>query len=106
MTEGVPQFRLIYKGTTVKAIAPFTVRIELGEPGKENMLSLFSLPVMPEKFWKIINSATRYLPAAGSGLIASPTWRMGQYVTYSRVKDYWGRPAGQPRALEFRHPSL
>jgi microcin C transport system substrate-binding protein len=28
------------------------VRIELGEPGKENMLSLFSLPVMPEKFWK------------------------------------------------------
>ncbi|WP_105464862.1 ABC transporter substrate-binding protein [Escherichia coli] len=29
MTEGVPQFRLVYKGTTVKAIAPLTVRIEL-----------------------------------------------------------------------------
>ena len=47
MTEGVPQFRLVYKGTTVKAIAPLTVRIELSEPNKENMLSLFSLPVMP-----------------------------------------------------------
>ena len=47
MTEGVPQFRLFYKGTTVKAIAPLTVRIDLGQPGKENMLSLLSLPVMP-----------------------------------------------------------
>lgn len=55
MTEGVPQFRLVYKGTTVKAIAPLTVRIELPEPNKENMLSLFSLPVMPESFWKIIS---------------------------------------------------
>lgn len=52
MTEGVPQFRLVYKGTTVKAIAPLTVRIEQPEPNKENMLSLFSLPVMPESFWK------------------------------------------------------
>ncbi|SUH65547.1 transport system periplasmic binding protein [Salmonella enterica subsp. enterica serovar Madelia] len=50
MTEGVPQFRLVYKGTTVKAIAPLTVRIELAKPGKEDMLSLFSLPIMPEKF--------------------------------------------------------
>ncbi len=49
MTEGVPQFRLVYKGTTVKAIAPLTVRIELAKPGKEDMLSLFSLPVFPEK---------------------------------------------------------
>lgn len=32
MTEGVPQFRLVYKGTTVKAIAPLTVRIELAKP--------------------------------------------------------------------------
>ncbi len=30
MTEGVPQFRLIYKGAKVKAIAPLTIRIELG----------------------------------------------------------------------------
>lgn len=34
MTEGVPQFRLFYKGTTVKAIAPLTVRIDLGQPAK------------------------------------------------------------------------
>lgn len=52
MTEGVPQFRLVYKGTTVKTIAPLTVRFELAKPGKDDMLSLFSLPIMPEKYWK------------------------------------------------------
>lgn len=91
MTEGVPQFRLIYKGTTVKAISPLTVRIELGEPGKENMLSLFSLPVMPEKFWKDHKlSDPLSSPPLGSGPYRITGWRMGQYVTYSRVKDYWG----------------
>lgn len=91
MTEGVPQFRLIYKGTTVKAISPLTVRIELGEPGKENMLSLLSLPVMPEKFWKDHKlSDPLSSPPLGSGPYRITSWRMGQYVTYSRVKDYWG----------------
>lgn len=91
MTEGVPQFRLVYKGTTVKAIAPLTVRIELGEPGKENMLSLLSLPVMPEKFWKDHKlSDPLGKPPLGSGPYRISAWRMGQYVTYSRVKDYWG----------------
>ncbi|WP_194206354.1 extracellular solute-binding protein [Superficieibacter sp. 1612_C1] len=90
MTEGVPQFRLIYKGTTFKAIAPLTVRIELAQPGKENMLSLFSLPVMPEKFWrkhKLSDPLSQ--PPLASGPYKISACRMGQYVTYSRVKDYW-----------------
>ncbi len=90
MTEGVPQFRLVYKGTTVKAIAPLTVRIELPEPNKENMLSLFSLPVMPEFFWKNhkLSDPLSTPPLAG-GPYRITDWRMGQYVIYSRVKDYW-----------------
>ncbi|MCU2660708.1 extracellular solute-binding protein [Enterobacter hormaechei subsp. steigerwaltii] len=90
MTEGVPQFRLVYKGTTVKAIAPLTVRIELPEPNKENMLSLFSLPVMPESFWKNhkLSDPLSTPPLAG-GPYRITDWRMGQYVIYSRVKDYW-----------------
>ncbi|EOZ9282576.1 extracellular solute-binding protein [Enterobacter hormaechei] len=90
MTEGVPQFRLVYKGTTVKAIAPLTVRIELPEPNKENMLSLFSLPVMPESFWKNhkLSDPLPTPPLAG-GPYRITDWRMGQYVIYSRVKDYW-----------------
>lgn len=90
MTEGVPQFRLYYKGTTVKAIAPLTVRIELAKPGKENMLSLFSLPVLPEKFWKNHKlSDPLSSPPLASGPYRVTGWRMGQFITYSRVKDYW-----------------
>ena len=90
MTEGVPQFRLYYKGTTAKAVSPLTVRIELGTPGKENMLSLFSLPVMPEAFWrdhKLNEPLPR--PPLSSGPYKISAWRMGQYITYTRVKDYW-----------------
>ena len=90
MTEGVPQFRLVYKGTVVKAIAPLTVRIELAKPSKEDMLSLFSLPVMPKNFW--INhklSDPLSTPPLASGPYKITAWRMGQYVIYSRVKDYW-----------------
>ena len=90
MTEGVPQFRLIFKGTTVKAIAPLTVRIALAKPSKEDMLSLFSLPVMPESFWKDhkLSDPISTPPLAG-GPYRITSWRMGQYVVYSRVKDYW-----------------
>ena len=90
MTEGVPQFRIVYKGASVSAIAPLTVRIELSEPNKENMLSLFSLPVMPESFWKNhkLSDPLSTPPLAG-GPYRITDWRMGQYVVYSRVKDYW-----------------
>lgn len=90
MTEGVPQFRLYYKGATVKAIAPLTVRIELAKPGKEDMLGLLSLPVMPQKFWKdhkLSDPLAR--PPLASGPYRITDFRMGQYVVYSRVKDYW-----------------
>ncbi|WP_159339599.1 MULTISPECIES: extracellular solute-binding protein [Leclercia] len=90
MTEGVPQFRLVYKGATVKAIAPLTVRITLASPNKEDMLSLLTLPVMPEKFWKDhkLSDPLSTPPLAG-GPYRITRWRMGQYVIYSRVKDYW-----------------
>ena len=90
MTEGVPQFRLVYKGATVTAIAPLTVRITLASPNKEDMLSLLTLPVMPEKFWKDhkLSDPLSTPPLAG-GPYRITSWRMGQYVIYSRVKDYW-----------------
>ena len=91
MTEGVPQFRLIYKGTTVSAIAPLTVRIVLAKPGKEDMLGLFTLPILPQKFWKDHKlSDPLSTPPLASGPYRISDWKMGQYIVYSRVKDYWG----------------
>lgn len=90
MTEGVPQFRLVYKGATVTAVAPLTVRITLAEPNKENMLSLFTLPVMPASFWAHhkLSDPLATPPLAG-GPYRITSWKMGQYVIYSRVKNYW-----------------
>ena len=107
MTEGVPQFRLFYKGTTVKAIAPLTVRIDLGQPGKENMLSLLSLPVMPEAFWrqhKLSDPLSK--PPLASGPYRISARRMGQYITYSGSQTT-GRPTCRSTAsLEFRYAAL
>lgn len=99
MTEGVPQFRLFYKGTTVKAIAPLTVRIDLGQPGKENMLSLLSLPVMPEAFWrqhKLSDPLSK--PPLASGPYRISAWRMGQYIT-SPGSPTTGRPTCRSTAV-------
>ncbi|HFK7184737.1 TPA: extracellular solute-binding protein [Serratia odorifera] len=90
MTEGVPQFRSYYKGVTVKAISRLTVRIELPKPDREQMLSLLSLPVMPESFWKNhpLNQPLG-TPPLGSGPYKIGSYRLGQYITYQRVRDYW-----------------
>ncbi len=90
MTEGVPQFRLVYKGTTVKAIAPLTVRIELAKPVKKTCLVCFHYRSCPKNSGKITNSAIHFQrrPLA-SGPYRITQWKMGQYIVYSRVKNYW-----------------
>ncbi|WP_213989724.1 extracellular solute-binding protein [Sodalis sp. dw_96] len=91
MTEGVPQFRLYYKGVTATAIAPLTVRYEFPQPDKDKLLGLLDLPILPENYWqhhKLSDPLSSPPPASGPYRITA--WRTGQYVTYSRVKDYWG----------------
>lgn len=90
MTEGVPQFRIIYKGVQVKAISRLTVRFEFPEPNKDKMLGLFGLPVMPAHFWqnhKLSDPLSK--PPVGSGPYRIGKYKMGQFVTYERVRDYW-----------------
>ncbi len=90
MTEGVPQFRSYYKGVTVKAISRLTVRIELPKANREQILSLLSLRVLPESFWKNhkLNEPLSTPPLA-SGPYKIADYRLGQYITYQRVRDYW-----------------
>lgn len=90
MTEGVPQFRSFYKGVTVSAIAPLTVRITLPKPDKEQLFGLLTLPVIPQVFWKNRNfSEPLNTPPLGSGPYKVSDYRLGQYLTYERVTDYW-----------------
>lgn len=107
MTEGVPQFRLVYKGTTVKAIAPLTVRIELAKPGKEDMLSLFSLPVFPEKYWKDHKLSDRSprlrLPVSVPRYVLE---NGAKYCLFPCERLLGSKLTGKPWTLEFRHHSL
>ena len=90
MTEGVPQFRVAYKGITVKAISRLTVRIEFPQPDKDKLLGLFSLPILPQSFWKDhkLNDPLS-TPPLSSGPYKIASYRLGQYITYQRVRDYW-----------------
>ncbi|WP_338557184.1 extracellular solute-binding protein [Erwinia sp. E_sp_B01_3] len=90
MTEGVPQYRVFYKGVTVKAISRLTVRFDLPESDRDKMLSLLSTPVFPEKFWKDHNLGEPLSsPPLSSGPYRITAYKVGQFITYSRVKDYW-----------------
>ncbi|WP_145561941.1 extracellular solute-binding protein [Yersinia aldovae] len=90
MTEGVPQFRIVYKGVQVKAISRLTVRFEFPEPNKDKMLGLFGLPVMPAHFWKNHKlSDPLSKPPVGSGPYRISKYKMGQFITYERVRNYW-----------------
>lgn len=91
MTEGVAQFRSFYHDVKVKAISRYTVRIELPKNNKEMMLGLIGgLPIMPESYWqhhKLSEPLTT--PPLGSGPYRISDYRLGQYISYTRLNDYW-----------------
>ncbi|MEN4910110.1 extracellular solute-binding protein [Erwinia amylovora] len=90
MTQGTPQYRLFYKGVTAKVTSRLTVRFDLPKADRDQMLSLLSTPVYPKKFWADHNLADPLpTPPPSSGPYRITAWKMGQSVTYSRVKDYW-----------------
>ncbi len=90
MTQGVPQFRLVYKGIIAKVITPRILRFDLPHGDRDKVLSLLSTPVFPRAFWKNHNLAEPLSsPPPGSGPYRISAWKMGQSVTWSRVKDYW-----------------
>ena len=90
MTEGVPQFRVAFKGVEVSALNPMTARITLPKADKDLILSWLTLPVLPEKFWqdKPFNEPLGYPPLSG-GPYRITAWKVGQFIEYSRVKNYW-----------------
>ncbi|MFZ4831672.1 extracellular solute-binding protein [Rouxiella sp. Mn2063] len=90
MTEGAPQDRETYKGVVVKAISRLTVRFEFHRPDREQMLGLLALPIVSKKFW-LQHKLNRMIatPPLSSGPYRISQYKLGQYVVYSRVPDYW-----------------
>ncbi len=90
MHEGVPQFRVIYRGATVKALDGQRVRIDLPKPDRDLMLGLLTLPVLSQRDWqnKKFNEPLS-APPLSSGPYRISRYKLGQYIEYSRVKNYW-----------------
>ncbi len=89
--KGVPQFRRYYEGVTVKALDKLRVRFDLPEPGdKELLLSICGTLVLPKHYWETRNfSEPLSTPPLGTGPYRVKDYKMGQYVTYERIPDYW-----------------
>ena len=90
MREGVPQFRVVYRGVTVRALDSQRVRIDLPKPDKDLMLGLLTLPVLSQQYWqdKKFNEPLS-APPLSSGPYRISRYKLGQYIEYSRVKNYW-----------------
>jgi len=90
MTEGVPQFRVAYRGVTVTALDDLTVRITALKPDKDLLLGLLTLPVIAESFWKDKKfNEPLSSPPLSSGPYRITRWKLGQFIEFSRVNDYW-----------------
>jgi microcin C transport system substrate-binding protein len=98
-TKGVPQFRSYYAGVTATVLDKARVRFDIplpeggGKGDKEKMLGLCESPVFPKRFW---DEAAGHdfaepltVPPLGTGPYRVKEYKMGQYITLERVKNYW-----------------
>lgn len=94
MQEGVPQYRVYYKDIqSVTALSEHKVRIEMKQANREQLFSFASSTrVLPQHFWQDKSlSEPLITPPIGSGPYQISDYKMGQSVTYQRVKDYWAQ---------------
>jgi microcin C transport system substrate-binding protein len=90
--EGVPQFKQYYAGVAkVEALDKLRVRFALKEGDKALLVSLAQLTVLPKHYWekRKFSDPLTEIPL-GSGAYTVKDHKIGQYVVYQRLKDYWG----------------
>lgn len=89
--EGVPQFKQYYKDVEkVEALEAHKVKFSLKEGNKELLISLGGLSILPKHYWedKNFSEPTTDVPL-GSGPLTISDYKVGQYVIYKRLEDYW-----------------
>jgi microcin C transport system substrate-binding protein len=89
--QGVPQFKSYYSLVEkVEALDRRRAKFSLSESDKETMVSLASLTVLPKHYWESRNfSEPLDEVPLGSGAYTVSDYKMGQYIIYERLKDYW-----------------
>ncbi len=92
VAEGVPQFKEYFQSVTkVEALDTLSVRFTLKTGSKEILVALGQQAILPKKFWDSHNLGDPLTtPPRGSGAWTVSDFRMGDYVIYQRVANYWG----------------
>ena len=90
--EGVPQFKQYYQGVAkVEALDSRRVRFTLKEGDLQLLISLGGLVVLPKHWWEPRNFAEPLTEIPlGSGAYTVKDYKIGQYLVYERLKNYWG----------------
>lgn len=91
--EGVPQFKQYYKNVeNAEVLDLHRAKFTLNEGNKELLISLASLTILPKHYWEDKNFAepSTEVPL-GSGPLIVSDYKMGQYVIYKRLDDYWAK---------------
>jgi microcin C transport system substrate-binding protein len=90
MAEGVPQFKQYNAGVTVEALDPLRVKFTLKTGDKALLVSLASLSILPKTYWSKHNLSDPLTEIpVGSGAYTVKDYKIGQYLVYRRVPDYW-----------------
>ena len=89
--QGVPQFKQYYKNVAaVVALDRYRVKFSLQEGDKEMLISLGSLTILPSHYWESrdFTEPLTEIPL-GSGAYTVKDYKIGQYIVYERLKNYW-----------------
>jgi microcin C transport system substrate-binding protein len=92
LNEGVPQFKQYYQDVAkVEALDARRVKFSLKAGSRELLVSLGQLSILPKQFWESRNfgEPLTEIPL-GSGAYTVKDYKIGQYVVYERLKNYWG----------------
>jgi microcin C transport system substrate-binding protein len=90
MEQGVPQFRQYYQGIEVRALDRLRVRFTLEQGSKEMIMALADNRILPRHYWqkRDLSEPLTEIPL-GNGPYTVSDYRIGQYVVYELIDDYW-----------------
>ncbi len=89
--QGVPQFKQYFSAVgDVEALDRYRVKFSLSEGNKELIMALADNKVLPKHYWegRDFSEPLTEIPL-GNGPYTVSDYKIGQYVVYELVDDYW-----------------
>lgn len=92
-TKAHPFYRFYYQSVSeAKKVGPRKVRFTFSESdNRELPLIVGQMPILPKSYWQDHDfTKTTLKPPLGSGPYKIAKFEAGRFISYERVKDYWG----------------